>query len=207
MITVMNESIPREEQIAANMGTQIVGLCTFISGIGASVVVSKFKRRDLFLIGQALIAILLGVFSYSIYHRLATQAIVVMGMCIFAVNLTVGGLHWLYMPEITSDVQFGFVATFHYSNGIIIATISEPMFKYLRPEGTFLFHCICSTLGWIFMFFYLKETDGLTDKQKKELYIPKEYIGINDDLPNDGEREIELSVFEDDVTPKREKKP
>jgi hypothetical protein len=25
------------------------------------------------------------------------------------------------------------------------------------------------------MYIYLKETAGLTDKQKKELYIPKEY--------------------------------
>ena len=54
--------------------------------------------------------------------------------------------------------------------------ISEPMLEYMRPEGTFFFHCVCTFLGLIFMYIYLKETDGLTDKQKKELYIPKEYM-------------------------------
>ena len=48
-----------------------------------------------------------------------------MGIIIFVVIFTVSGLHWLYIPEILSDVQFGFVASFHYSNGIIIAMISD----------------------------------------------------------------------------------
>ena len=141
--------------------------------------VYRFKRRSLYLVGQAMIAVLLGTFAYSIYQRSATQAIFFMSLCILVTNLTIGGLHWLYIPEITSDVQFGFVATFHYSNGIIIATISEWMFKYMRPEGTFLFHCIMTSLGFIFMYFFLQETDGLTDKQKKNSIFRESIQKVN----------------------------
>ena len=86
--------------------------------------------------------------------------------------VSIGGMHWIYLPECSSDQQFSLVASFHYFNGIIIATVSEYMFEYLGPDGTFLYFSIVSTLGLIFMFFFLKETHGLTDKQKKELYMP-----------------------------------
>lgn len=31
-------------------------------------------------------------------------------------------------------------------------------------------------LGAVFIFFFVKETQGLSDKQKKLLYTPKEYL-------------------------------
>ena len=49
------------------------------------------------------------------------------------------------------------------------------MLKYLRPDGTFLFYTIISFAGFLFMVIYLKETNGLSDKQKKEIYMPQRY--------------------------------
>ncbi len=66
---------------------------------------------------------------------------------------SIGGLHWIYIPDILTDVQFGFVASFHYFNGVEIAFASEWMIKYLEPDGLFLFYCIITTLGFVFMFF------------------------------------------------------
>jgi hypothetical protein len=45
----------------------------------------------------------------------------------------------------------------------------------LRPWGVFwLFggNCIFAT---VWMFFYMKETKGLDDKEKKSLYVPKNF--------------------------------
>lgn len=48
------------------------------------------------------------------------------------------------------------------------------MIKYLKPEGTFLWHCLITFSGLFFFIFVVKETTGLSDKQKKELYMPQE---------------------------------
>ena len=85
-------------------------------------------------------------------------------------NLTVGAIHWVYIPEICSDIQFGFIATVHYLNGIEVSLVSEWMFKYMTPAGTFLFYFTITFTGFFLMIKYVKETRGLSDKEKKQLY-------------------------------------
>ena len=78
-----------------------------------------------------------------------------------------GSTHWVYLPEILTDAQFGFVATFHYCNGVELSLVTEYMIKGWKTQGTFLFYSLF-TLSGVFWFYYVvKETKGLTDKQKK----------------------------------------
>lgn len=46
------------------------------------------------------------------------------------------------------------------------------MIKYLNPEGTFLVWAIITFSGSLFYNEMLKETQGLSDIQKKQLYWP-----------------------------------
>ena len=47
----------------------------------------------------------------------------------------------------------------------------------LGQAGVFILFGIISLIGTIWIYFYLKETSvGLTDKQKKELYIPQDIL-------------------------------
>ena len=48
------------------------------------------------------------------------------------------------------------------------------MIKYLKPQGTFVYFGLVTVTGSLFFKFIVKETSGLTDKQKKQLYFPKE---------------------------------
>jgi hypothetical protein len=64
--------------------------------------------------------------------------------------------------------------TFHYLNGMEISLISEYLIEYLGASGTFLFFSGMNFIGFIFVFFFVKDTTGLSDKQKKELYMPKQ---------------------------------
>ena len=81
-------------------------------------------------------------------------------------------VHWIYIPEILNDAQFGAVVTTHYLNGIYISLCTEYFIEYLRPEGTFLMFATITTLGGVFMAMFVKETQGLSDKEKKSLYYP-----------------------------------
>ena len=44
--------------------------------------------------------------------------------------------------------------------------------NWLHPSGFFIMYGIFSTLSLLFTYNFIAETRGLTDKQKKELYIP-----------------------------------
>ena len=88
------------------------------------------------------------------YFSYAYLAVSCLAFFEIVVGLTVGGIHWIYIPEITTDIQFGFVASVHYLNGVLISVVSESMFKYLRPEGTFLYYTLISLAFLIFDFIY-----------------------------------------------------
>ena len=107
-------------------------------------------------------------------------------------QLTIGPIHWVILPEITSDQQFALAATFHYINGIELSLVTEYMVEYLGPAGNFLFYAIATFLGAFFYIFILKETSHLTDKQKKCLYYPKDLQ--EDDQNNFEELEEEPST-------------
>ena len=90
-----------------------------------------------------------------------------MFLFILCFSLTMAGVHWVYIPEILNDSQFGFVMTVHFANGIEIALVSEYLFQYLGTAGTFFMFSVVNLFGFLFVYFFIKETNGLTDKQKK----------------------------------------
>ena len=86
-----------------------------------------------------------------------------------------GPIHWSYLPECLTDTQFGFIATFHYMNGVEISAASEYMMAYLTPAGMFAFYAIITIFGTFFIHYFVQDTAGLTDKEKMQLYLPEEY--------------------------------
>ena len=79
----------------------------------------------------------------------------------------------MYLSETCSDTQFGFISTLHYSNGALISVTVEFLSAWLQPQGLFaLFGCL-SLVILVILFAFFKETAGLTDKEKKELYVAK----------------------------------
>jgi len=175
LITTINEKLPKAEAIAANTGTQIVGSCLLIGAVASTYIIYRFPRRWLYLRGQFAVAVTLALLAYFTHTRRGYACMIMIVFFELIQANSIGGLHWIYIPEILTDVQFGFVASFHYFNGVEIAFASEWMIKYLEPDGLFLFYCIITSLGFVFMVFFLKETNGLSDKQKKELYMPRKY--------------------------------
>ncbi len=49
------------------------------------------------------------------------------------------------------------------------------MAKYLGSAGLFCFYGSATAIGAIFYTYYLEETSGLSDKEKKSLYFPDEF--------------------------------
>jgi hypothetical protein len=116
------------------------------------------------LYGEFLIAVLLGTFSFFSYKGWGQASVICMLVHTIVFQLSFGAAHWVYIPEILTDAQFGLVTTIHYMNGVEISLVSESMFSSWGPSGTFLFYSIISSVGLIFMKLFVKETTGLTDR-------------------------------------------
>ena len=83
---------------------------------------------------------------------------------------SIGNLHWPYISEVTSDIQFGFVSFFHYMNAVALSLYTEYMLKSWGPANTFYYYAFLNFLGYFFVASCMRETYGRSDKEKKGLY-------------------------------------
>lgn len=171
----MNENIDKDSQISGNLATQLLGIVAGFFGLIAPQMVKKFNRRSLIVHGYLNVTILLGLLSLFIHIGQGYLAVSIMYVYIINNALCVASTLWIYVPEILNDAQYGFALTFHYIQAVEISAVTESMMFSLRPEGTFLFYSLLNFFVFSFFFIYLKETKGLTDRQKKQLYMPEEF--------------------------------
>jgi len=93
---------------------------------------------------------------------------------LFCFQNSTGAITWLYCSEVAVDSALGIVGMAGYTATFLVALTVQPMMASgLGQSGTFFIYGVISLLGTVWIYFYLKETAGLNDKQKKELYIPK----------------------------------
>ena len=97
-------------------------------------------------------------------------------LCLFlcSFQLSQGSVAWLYIPEVTVDAASGFAAGAQFINAVLLTFTFEFMINSpLKLYGSIWFFCALTFLGFIFCLFFARETQGLTDLQKKTLYSPK----------------------------------
>ena len=164
LFTNINADSPPDQRVPANLATQLAGVAQCLGAIGAFQTVKRYRRRALYLRSQFLVAATLAFFAFFIHQRMGWPSLCSMLAFQVAYQLGAGGVHWLYLADILSDVQFGFISTVHYCNGIEVAVLTEYMLEYLTPEGTFLYYSLISLAGYVFYLGCLKETAGLTDR-------------------------------------------
>jgi len=87
---------------------------------------------------------------------------------IFIYQFTLASVAWLYIPEVTNDKNSGFCMTSQFIFTLQIAMTFEYQLKSsMGISGSLYLYAIVSFVGFIFMIFFVKESSGLTDLQKK----------------------------------------
>ena len=95
----------------------------------------------------------------------------------------------MYAGEVAVDTGLGICILALYASLLEKAITMEFMVhSSMGPTGMFFFLSGITFIGAAFILLYVKETKGLTDKEKKELYCPDELKEGN----NKG-KDIELS--------------
>lgn len=121
-------------------------------------------------VGIAVAHALIGVFILTGFD-IGIMVMICVFIWIFA--NTTGPLAWVYSAETCTDIGLGVCLLTLWAVVLIeILTIPILMTTSLETSGVFFMFAIFSAIGAVFIQVYLKETRGLTDKEKRSLYSP-----------------------------------
>ena len=103
---------------------------------------------------------------------------------LFIYQQTSGPLAWLYATETTIDVGLGICLLTLYFDVFILSLIC-PIFldkdSSVGPSNVFFIFSGLSVIGTIFVIAFIRETKGLTDKDKKNIFTPKQFLNQKDE--------------------------
>jgi hypothetical protein len=86
-------------------------------------------------------------------------------------QLSQGCIAWLYCSEVPVDKASGFVMTGQFITMLFLSFTMEYFINGpLQIHGTFWMFSVACFVGALFVHCSVKESKGLTDKQKKRLY-------------------------------------
>eukprot|EP00347_Sterkiella_histriomuscorum_P013922 403362843 len=155
-------------------GTILIGVVNFLGTCCAIFSTKRFGRKTLVLAGHLIMGtqlFLVGLFSlYELNNAMLTM---ILGFLI-TFQMTDGPVLFIYGSEVTVDQGFGFVVFGIKSTGLLISLTTEYLMdSSLQPHGAFWLYSSITFLGFIYFYFLMKETLGLTDREKKEIYRKK----------------------------------
>ena len=148
-----------------------MGFCNFVFAVLSTQLVKVVGRRPLLLYGQIFMSFFMMMIGFFKVTKSYTEMFITMNLFIGAFQLSIGSVAWLYVAETTVDQASGFCMTGNFITCILISFSMEYlMASALQVQGTFWLFGVLTAIGAIFVFFFVKETRGLSDKEKKSLY-------------------------------------
>jgi len=160
-----------EKGLNPRQGTYLTGLVNLIGAMLGIVVVRKFGRKTVLLAGHFTIGVLhLGVAWATAVGAVNTQISLVC-LVIGVYMMTTGPCAIAYAAETCCDTALSLVFVVYYFWDIVISFTMEKLMEK-APTATFLVYAGITFLGVIFIWFFVGETKGLTEKEKKEIFMP-----------------------------------
>ena len=92
---------------------------------------------------------------------------------------TSGPLAWVYCAETCIDASLGLCLLVLWTTVLGLTLVCPTLMdedSTFGPSNVFFTFGATSLLGTVFVYFFIRETYGLTDKAKKLLFVPKQYM-------------------------------
>lgn len=158
-------------------GSYIVGTLSLIVSLLAPWPVGTFKRKTLLFWGQFGMAVSLALTAVA--YILEKDILIIVFICIFisCFQVSQGPIAWMYAGEVAVDTGLGICVLALYLSLLEKAITMEFMVhSRMGPTGMFFFLSAITFIGAVFIQVFVRETKGLNDKQKKELFTPKKFL-------------------------------
>lgn len=197
--------------ITAKQGSYIVGTVSFIGSILAPIPLSMFGRKTLLIWGQVVMGISLLFVGY--FQLMEYTIPLILGICVFiiAFQFTQGPIAWMYAAEVAVDTALGICILALFLSLLEKAITMEFMVhsSLIGPHGMFFILGVITIIGAVFMKVYVKETKGLSDKEKKQLYMPIDLQEESSEIKQEQKIDMNVTVVpgETDIKKKEQIKP
>ena len=125
-------------------------------------------RRPLLLFGHSGICISYIIMGFFTYYSVNIGVLVMMCVFLLIYQNTSGPVAWNYAGETCCDVALGVSMTVLWGTVFVLNLITQPlMHSALQPYGVFWLFSVCNACAFFFMYFFVAETKGLPDAEKK----------------------------------------
>ena len=162
--------------ITAKQGSYMVGCVNWLGAILAPIPLSFFGRKTLLFWGQ--IAMGISLVMTGIFQQLDMSIPIIISLCIFITSFqfSQGPIAWMYAAEVAVDTALGLCILALFLSLLEKAITMEFMVhSRMGPHGMFYLLGGITLVGAVFVAIFIKETKGLSDYEKKTLYMPEEF--------------------------------
>ena len=127
---------------------------------------------------------------YSAHAYKSSMFVILTFILAFVVSSTVNAIWQAHVAETNPDITLGVnhvLMTFMY---LINSQIYQPLTKYL---GFYAYFAMCSVFAFfcvIYSIFVIKESKGLNDKERKQLYRPSKLKDFRDEGEDDPDVQV-----------------
>lgn len=126
-------------------------------------------RKALMLFWTLMCGLLLFLQGLATIYNWGTLILLASMGFVAAFEFAPGPILWLYLSEILDDKSTSVAVFINWTFCLIIGLITPTMLKTLGGY-TFIVFGVCNMLAVVTIFFFMKETRGLSDEQVKNLY-------------------------------------
>jgi len=138
--------------------------------------VRNFGRRTLHLVGHTLMALCHFIIAFTIAMKEGSAEIVFVCVFIFVYMNTAGPAGWAFASETCSDTGLALaVLTYYFWETFSSFSTEALMDNY--PSYTFVMYGCISIFAVVFVWIFMGETKGLSEKEKKEIFMPGAIYG------------------------------
>ena len=176
--TIFRQMSTPDSKFTPRTGTYMVGIIKCLSALSGMYIIKKVGRRTLVIFGHFTIAIIHALVGYFGIKGMSDEALVMILLFLCVYQITSGSVAWIYVTETTIDAALG-ICLFTLFGTIFLLTLITPILmepELLGLSNVFFLFSGLALVATLYCIFIFKETKGLSDKQKKELFTPKRFL-------------------------------
>lgn len=130
----------------------------------------KFGRRTLMFTATAACTVFMLLQGIFTIEGLFSAELIMTLSFVAAFEFGPGPIVWMYMSEVMNDKGVSIGVLLNWTFTLIIGLITPLLFNTMTPGTPFIMFGVFCGLGTIFVYFFMKETRGLSDAELKKLY-------------------------------------
>ncbi len=162
--------------ISPKAGSYYISVANLVGYVFALPAIRYIGRRWLLIGGHLAMALFHGLVGYCVVNQYNIEVVLFMVLFIMTYEIANGPVIWLYVSEVVVDSALGICIFTLYGTILVLSlTTNFLMSSALQPQGVFWLFGGITFIGAFFCFFFIRETRGLHDKEKKLIYSPRSY--------------------------------